>query len=72
MNDTYKIIDDFQAGASEIRVLVLDRDFDSFTTAKKWRAVINKKEYDFNLNSIASWITIKSKEKFTGKAVTFI
>ncbi len=33
-NDKYKIIDDFQAGPTDIRVLVLDRDFDSFSSKK--------------------------------------
>lgn len=30
MKKEYKIIDDFQAGPTDIRVLVLDRDYDSY------------------------------------------
>ena len=45
MNNMYKIIDDFQAGPTDIRVLVLDRDFDSFTSAKVWKAVIVSAEF---------------------------
>lgn len=71
MNNTYKIIDDFQAGPTDIRVLVLDRDFDSFASAKKWKAVIDGMEYPFQLNSIPCWATIKSHDSFTGKTVEF-
>ena len=71
MNDRYKIIDDFQAGSTGIRVLVLDRAFDSFTSAPKWRAIIDQKEYEFQLNSIPCWVTIKSKDNFTGKTIEF-
>ena len=71
MNNTYKIIDDFQAGPTDIRVLVLDRDFDSFASAKKWKAVIDGMEYSFQLNSIPCWATIKSHDSFTGKIVEF-
>ena len=62
MNNMYKIIDDFQAGPTDIRVLVLDRDFDSFTSAKVWKAVIDGVEYPFQLNSIPCWATIKSHD----------
>lgn len=34
MSNKYTIIDDFQAGPTDIRVLVLDRDFDSFSSKK--------------------------------------
>ena len=33
-NDKYQIIDDFQVGPTDIRVLILDRDFDSFSSKK--------------------------------------
>jgi hypothetical protein len=72
MNNKYKIIDDFQAGHTDIRILVLDRDFDSFCSAPQWRAVIDDEEYEFNLNSIGCWITIKSHDSFTGKEVEFV
>ncbi len=72
MKDQYKIIDDFQAGSTNTRVLVLERDFDSFVTAKRWIAVIDNKEYKFQLNSIRCWVTIESRESFTGKTIEFI
>ena len=72
MNDQYRIVEDFQAGTSGVRVLVLDRDFDSFGTAKKWRAVIDGKEYKFELNSIGRWVTIESEDSFTGKTIAFV
>ncbi len=72
MNNMYKIIDDFQAGPTDIRVLVLDRDFDSFTSAKVWKAVIDGVEYPFQLNSIPCWATIKSHDSFKGKTVEFV
>lgn len=72
MNDQYRIVEDFQAGPSGVRVLVLDRDFDSFDTAKKWRAVIDGKEYKFGLNSIGRWVTIESEDSFTGKTIAFV
>ncbi len=71
MNNQYTIVDDSQAGNTNIRVLVLDKDFDSFTTTTKWRALIDGKEYKFQLNSIPRWITIESKERFTGKMIEF-
>ena len=71
MGDRYKIIDDFQAGPTDIRVLVLDRAFDSFISAKKWRASIDGQEYEFQLNSIRCWVTIKSTDSFTGKEIEF-
>lgn len=70
MSDRYKIIDDFQAGSTDIRVLVLDRAFDSFS-AEKWIASIDGREYEFQLNSIRSWVTIKSTDSFTGKEIEF-
>lgn len=72
MNNTYKIIDDFQAGPTDIRVLVLDRDFDSFISAKEWKAVIDGVEYPFQLNSIPCWVTIKSHDSFKGKTIEFV
>lgn len=72
MNDQYRIVEDFQAGPSGVHVLVLDRDFDSFGTAKKWRAVIDGKEYKFELNSIGRWVTIESEDSFTGKTIAFV
>ena len=71
-NDKYKIIDDFQAGPTDIRVLVLDRDFDSFYHKKKWRALIDGVEYKFDLNSIPRWVLIKSHDSFIGKEVEFV
>ena len=71
MADIYKIVDDFQAGSTEIRILVLDREFDSFVSAKKWKAVIDGKEYPFKLNSVRRWVTVESRDSFTGKTVEF-
>ena len=71
MRDTYKIIDDFQVGTTGIRVLVLDREFDSFVSAKKWKAVIDGTEYLFQLNSIPCWVTIESFDSFAGKTIEF-
>ena len=72
MSNKYTIIDGFQAGPTGIRVLVLDRDFDSFGSTKKWRAFIGGVEYEFMLNSIRCWATIKSHDSFTGKVVEFV
>lgn len=69
MNNVYKIIDDFQAGNTGIRVLVLDRDYEYMPPAKEGIAIIDGKEYEFNLNSIRTWVTIKSNENFTGKMI---
>lgn len=72
LSNKYKIVDDFQAGETDIRVLVLDRDYEFVPPATKGLAVIDGKEYPFNLNSIPCWATIRSRDSFTGKTVTFI
>lgn len=71
MKNKYKIIDDFQAGNTGYRVLVLDRDFSSFEEAPEQIAVIEGNEYEFSLNSVRSWVIIKSREKFVGKNIIF-
>lgn len=71
MRTTYKIIDDFQAGPTDIRVLVLDRDFEFSPPTGKDVAIIDGKEYEYHLNSIRRWVTIKSHDSFKGKTVEF-
>ena len=71
MKNIYEIVDDFQAGSTDIRVLVLDREYAFDAPLKKNVAVIDGKEYEFHFNSIRRWVTIQSKENFTGKTVEF-
>ena len=71
MSNKYRIIDDFQAGSTEYRVLVLDRDFESFEDAPKQIAAIGGKEYKFSLNSVRSWVIIKAKDSFSGEDIVF-
>lgn len=71
MSNKYKIVDDFQAGSTGIRVLVLDREYEFTPPASEGIAVIGDRRYKFDLNSIRNWITIESNEKFAGKTVEF-
>jgi hypothetical protein len=71
MSNKYKIVDDFQAGSTGIRVLVLDREYEFMPPASEGTAVIDDRRYKFNLNSIRNWVTIESNEKFAGKTVEF-
>ena len=71
MANKYLIVDDFQVPTKDIRVLVLDRDYDLTFPLKKNVAIIDGKEYSFHLNSIRRWATIISRESFTGKEVEF-
>lgn len=70
-SNKYKIVDDFQAGSTDVRVLVLDRDYDFRPYNDRGVVIIEGKEYAFNLNSIPSWVLIKSHDSFTGKQVEF-
>lgn len=72
MSNKYKIIEDFQAGDTEARVLVLDRDYEFLPPAKKGLAIIDGREYPFSLNSIKCWAIIKSRDSFRGKTVEFV
>ena len=63
----YMITDDFQI--KDTRVLGLDRDFDSLQFNK---AMIDGKLFDYLINSVKSWILIKSRDSFKGKKVTFV
>ena len=63
----YLITDDFQV--KNTRVLGLDRDFNSF---KFQKAMIDGKLFDYLINSVKSWILIKSHDSFKGKKVTFV
>lgn len=60
MKKEYKIIDDFQAGPTDIRVLVLDREYEFLPVAERGIAIIDGVEYPFQLNSIKCWVTIKT------------
>ena len=71
MKKEYKIIDDFQAGPTDIRVLVLDRNYEFLPVAERGIAIIDGVEYPFQLNSSPCWATIKSHDSFTGKTVEF-
>lgn len=70
-SNSYKIIDDFQVGATPMRVLVLDREYDLGAPLKNNTAVIEGQEFAFNLNSVRCWAVIKSQKSFKGKTVTF-
>lgn len=72
MSNKYTIIDDFQVEASDVRVLVLDRDYEFSVPLKRSLALIDGKEYKFHFNSIPRWATINSRDSFTGKTVEFI
>ncbi len=72
MSATYTIVDDFQAGDTDIRVLELDRDYDFPLTVEKCIAVIAGKKYPFKSNSVRRWITIESRDSFKGKAVELV
>lgn len=67
-SSSYLIVDDFQAGKSDRRVLVLDRPF-SFTDGE--RLTIDDKEYAAALCSIPDWVIIQSSDSFTGKTAVF-
>lgn len=69
MNNTYQVVDDFQVGS--MRVLVLDRDYDSFSSGIQF-AEIDGVRYPYALNSVRAWVVIESSEVFQGKAVTFV
>ena len=71
MEREYRIVDDFQVPQTEGRVLVLDREYEFVPGLLKNVAVIDGKEYPYNLNSIRRWVIIKSRESFKGKTVTF-
>lgn len=72
MSNKYTIIDDFQAGPTDIRVLVLDRDYEFSESLTRSLAIIDGKGYEFMLNSIRCWATIKSHDSFTGKVGEFV
>ncbi len=63
----YLITDDFQV--KNTRVLGLDRDFNSFKFKK---AMIDGELFDYLINSVKSWILIKSHNSFKGKKVNFV
>ena len=71
MEREYRIVDDFQVPQTEGKVLVLDREYEFVPGLLKNVAVIDGKEYPYNLNSIRRWVIIKSRESFKGKTVTF-
>ena len=64
----YRIIDDFQAGESDRRVLVLDRPYE-YSGAEK--LTIDGTEYCAALCSIRDWVIIQSRDIFTGKTAVF-
>ncbi len=72
MSNRYKIVDDFQAGDTDVRVLELNRDFDFSPTVKRGVAIIDGEEYPFNSNSVRRWITIKSRDSFKGKTIELV
>ncbi len=68
MGNTYQIVDDFQVG--NMRVLALDRAFDSFSPDIH-SAEIDGTKYRFLLNSVRNWVSIESEGEFKGKTVIF-
>lgn len=67
MDNEYKIIDDFQVG--EYRVLQLDRSFNSFYAKS---VIIDGQTYEYTINSVKSWVVIKSSDVFNGKIAVFV
>lgn len=72
MSHIYEVVDDFQAGNTDIRVLVLNRDFDSFDSSIGEYVVIDGVRYPYSLNSVSRWISINSRDNFTGKTIEFV
>lgn len=70
MTNIYEIVDSFQI--KNQRILVLNREYDSFAPEKKERVLIDGKEYVYRLSSIKTWIAIESNENFKGKQAQFI
>ena len=68
MPNEYQVVDDFQI--KQMRVLVLDRDFNF--EGKQNKAVIDGEFFSYVPNSVRKWITIESEKKFKGKVITFI
>ena len=68
MSTEYRIVDDFQAGESDLRVLVLDRPYE-FSGAD--RLTIDGKEYRPALCSIRDWVIVQSRDSFRGKIAVF-
>ena len=71
-SNTYTITTDFQVTGTDVRVLVLDRDFESFEPGMREKIKIDGNEYDYALNSVPKFVTIKSRETFKGKTAEFI
>ena len=69
--NTYQIIDDLQVGETERRVLILDRDFDSFESNAGNVVRIGEKEYKYDINSVHNIVVIKSRDSFTGITAVF-
>ena len=63
----YLIMDDFQVG--EIRVLVLDRNFEFEGTKEK--VIIDGETFSYVPNSVRKWITLKSTKEFKGRIAIF-
>ncbi len=68
MSEKYKIIDDFHV--KNIRVLVLDRDF-NLGRRHSSLVSINGKSYPYQLNSIRKWVVIKATGSFKGMVASF-
>ncbi len=68
MSNKYQIVDDFQV--NQIRVLVLDRDFNF--EGKQNKAVIDGEIFSYTPNSVRKWILIESTKEFKGKVINFI
>ena len=62
------IINDFQAGTSDRRVLVLDRPYEFNGNTK---LTIDGEEYSPTLCSVKDWVIIQSRDSFTGKTAVF-
>lgn len=69
-NFVCKIDDDFQVPGTNIRVLSLNRDYESYTPGMNV-VEIEGVLYCYVGNSVHRWICIRSTKSFSGKTVSF-
>ena len=64
----YKIVDCFNV-VNDVTVLVLDKKIEH---SRCKFVSIEGRHFDFDFNSVPTWITIHSKENFRGKSLEFV
>ena len=67
MGNRYLVKDEFEV--KDGKVIVLDKPYEFGNYHK---AVVDEREYEYFLNSIPTWIAIKSRDSFLGKTVSFV